>query len=440
MNYSRLLFFLCFWLLYSPQLFSQNNSHKWSVGGAYVVTNMEGLFNQKALKPNNYTGGVKIFLGRYLSPSFNLRLEGSYGNLFYPKVSFYPERTLAVFTQQNFFDAAFLIEYKLNNNYLVKENSIIQPHVFIGFGTNNMNRDMNTYFPFGAGLKFKVTNWLALNLETTYKVNIDNSYSYLQHQAGLIFSFGKKGKSTIVENTNIEKATSDLKDLAILTSDYDKDGVDDASDECPYLFGTIAMSGCPDSDGDNVGDSRDKCPTEKGLLENGGCPIKTIDSDGDGVEDVNDKCPTEKGLMSNGGCPFVPEITTIKEEKKQIDSGKTLSNEMINIGVNTELFYLLSTSELNEKNIKTLDALAKYIVKMDIQKITIKGYTSTSGTDKINIDLAVARAQKVSNYLYSQGVNMRKMSVQGWGPYNPKYNNSLPEEAIKNQRVEIILE
>jgi flagellar motor protein MotB len=35
---------------------------------------------------------------------------------------------------------------------------------------------------------------------------------------------------------------------------------------------------------------------------------------------------------------------------------------------------------------------------------------------------------------------MRKMSVQGWGPYNPKYNNSLPEEAIKNQRVEIILE
>ena len=120
MNYSRLLFFLSFWLLYSPHLFSQNNIHKWSVGGAYVVTNMEGLLNQKALKPNNYAGGIKIFFGRYLSPSFNLRLEGSYGNLFYPKVSFYPERTLAVFTQQNFFDAAFFIEYKLNNNYLVK--------------------------------------------------------------------------------------------------------------------------------------------------------------------------------------------------------------------------------------------------------------------------------------------------------------------------------
>ncbi len=428
-------------LLTSQDVFSQNSTHKWAVGVGYSVTNMEGLLDRKALRPNNYTGGVNLFIGRYLSPSFNFRLAGLYGNVFYPKVTFYPERELGIFNQQNFVDASFLVEYKFNNNYVIKENSIVQPYFFIGLGINNMNRDLNTFFPFGGGLKFKVTDWVAINLETSYKANIDNSYSYFQHHAGLIFSLGKNKKEKNVANTNLGKVNNDLKDLAIITSDYDKDGLDDSSDECPYVFGSKDLNGCPDSDADNIGDSRDRCPTEKGTIENQGCPLKIEDTDGDGVEDNKDKCPTEKGLMSNSGCPFVPDLAKIEEASTMIEGDKKLSKTTtIKIANNTELFYLSSSSDLSELNRQTLDAIALYINENNVAKVVIKGYTSHTGTDKMNIDLSLARAIKASNYLSSRGVNFRKMSVQGWGHYNAKYNNLMTEEAYKNQRVEVVLE
>jgi len=54
--------------------------------------------------------------------------------------------------------------------------------------------------------------------------------------------------------------------------DSDNDGVNDLTDECPMVWGTRELYGCPDSDGDGIGDSRDKCPFEKGSTLGSGCP------------------------------------------------------------------------------------------------------------------------------------------------------------------------
>ena len=422
---SILFLFLTVVLLQVP-LMSQNVMHKWSIGAGYTVTNIEGLLNKKNLKPGNYTGGTNLLIGRYLSPSFNIRLQGMYGNAYYPLVTNYPNTIEGVFRQQNFFDASFLMEYKFNNNYLFKENAIVQPYLFIGLGTNTMNHDWNTYFPWGGGVKFKVTNWMTINLETTYKVNLDNSYNYLQHQAGLIFSLGKTKKTT-VDNTGLDKIKNDLKDLTITTTDSDNDGIDDANDECPYVAGSKEMNGCPDADADGISDSRDKCPNEFGLIENNGCPLKVIDTDGDGVPDDKDQCPSEKGMITNKGCP-VAAIVEQKEEKVDVSQNYT------------ELFYPVAGFELNDQQKKTLDNLIEYLQAHSYKKITIKGYTSNTGADKLNIDLSLQRASKVSNYLSLKGISLRLISIQGWGPYNAKYNNSTPEGALKNQRVEVVIE
>ena len=427
MNHLKSTFFLCMTilLLHAP-LWSQNAMHKWSIGAGYTVTNMEGLLNKKNLKPGNYTGGANLFIGRYLSPTFNVRLQGMYGNVYYPLVTNYPNVVEGVFRQQNFFDASFLMEYKFNNNYLFKEDAIVQPYLFIGFGTNTMNNDWNTYFPWGGGVKFKVTNWMAINLETTYKVNLDNSYNYLQHQAGLIFSLGKTKKAP-VDNFSLEKINNDLKDLAVITTDSDKDGIDDTNDECPYVAGVKEMNGCPDGDADGISDSRDKCPNEFGLTENNGCPAKVVDTDGDGISDDKDRCPAEQGTISNQGCPVVS-----NPEKKQ-DNIQPSENIL-------ELFYPTSGYELSDLQKKSLDGFIDYIVAHPVNKIIIKGHTSNTGPDQLNVDLSMNRALKVSNYLASKGISLRLISVQGWGSYNQKYDNATPEGALKNQRVEVVLE
>lgn len=436
----RLIFllFLLSNILGTELLMAQTNKHPWSIGIGYNVSNMEGLLNQKYFTARNYSGGLKLAVSRYLSPSFNIRLDGAYGSIFYPKVTFYPLREKGVFNQMNFFESSFLFEYKLNNNYIFKENAWVQPYLFIGIGTNNMNKDWNTYFPWGGGLKIKCTSWLAVNLETTYKVNIDNSYSYLQHCAGLVFSMGKAVKSKNTDGVvQTQKVKKDLKDLNTKVSiDTDKDGISDSEDECPFIAGPNNLKGCPDADGDGIADVKDDCPNEKGIVANKGCPEKILDSDLDGVLDNEDKCPSEKGSKLNNGCPLVEKM--IEEKIVDLNSQDIKNNNIVSVlPTSLELFYPLSGSQLNDEQKKSLDNLILQLNSNTYSVIKVNGYTSNTGNDNINIKLSMDRAITVINYLSSKGIDMNKMRAYGFGPYNAKYTNATPEESVKNQRVVI---
>jgi outer membrane protein OmpA-like peptidoglycan-associated protein/major membrane immunogen (membrane-anchored lipoprotein) len=101
------------------------------------------------------------------------------------------------------------------------------------------------------------------------------------------------------------KTTSGGNDTAVSKStlpDDDYDGVANAEDKCPYIFGTARTNGCPDADLDGIQDSEDSCPDEKGYANLKGC----LDRDYDGVIDPEDKCPDAygEGLL---GCPNADE-------------------------------------------------------------------------------------------------------------------------------------
>jgi outer membrane protein OmpA-like peptidoglycan-associated protein len=433
---NHILTILAFTFFVSSAIHAQNRFHPWGLGISYNVSNMEGLFNQKFFTARNYSGGIKIHASRYISHSFNARLETTYGSIYYPKVEAYPRRTPSIFNQQNFFESSFLIEYKLNNNYIFKENAYVQPYLFIGLGTNTLNKDWNTFFPWGAGFKIKCTNWMAVNLETCFKVNIDNSYNYLQHNAGLIFSIGRAIEKTNNSIAFNKKVKSDLKEVNdVKPKDSDSDGIDDAIDECPFLAGISQFAGCPDSDGDGIPDSKDACPTEKGSIENNGCMPKIIDSDGDGVADKDDQCPYVKGIAFKFGCPELSKVTTtfIEDKTKNNAINNTLNS-------NVEIFYTTSISILNEDQKTILDDLASRLKSSSFSKLKINAYTSNIGSSESNIKLAMNRALTVLNYLASKGISQKQMGAYGYGPFNPKYNNANPTESIKNQRVEIIIE
>lgn len=421
------LFLFCT-CLYGQQALAQNQFHPWGLGISYNVSNMEGLFDQRFFKVRNYSGGVKLHVSRYLSPSFNVRLEGTYASIYYPQVTFYPTREKGVFNQQNFFETSFLFEYKLNNNYIFKENAYVQPYLFIGLGTNTMNKDWNAFFPWGAGFKIKCTKWMAVNLETCFKVNIDNSFNYLQHNAGLIFSVGKAIKKANTTAAIEQKVKEDLKDLEINNvQDSDKDGVLDANDECPFLAGSAMLSGCPDQDADGVADSKDLCPGEKGSIENKGCPAKIEDGDADGVADAADKCPLVAGPVSNNGCP----ISLDDKANETVNNSNNLTS--------LEVFYNTSSAMLSANQKEELDAFAAANISKAYSRILICGYTSNTGNKDINIKLSMDRALNVLNYLASKGFSPKLMNIKSYGPYEAKYDNTIPNQSIKNQRVEITI-
>ena len=85
--------------------------------------------------------------------------------------------------------------------------------------------------------------------------------------------------------------------------DWDKDGIPDNQDNCPY----VPNSDQNDTDDDGIGDACDNCPyvpnPDQNDTDNDGIGDVCDDSDGDGVMDANDACP--KCASSNSWQPVL---------------------------------------------------------------------------------------------------------------------------------------
>ncbi|PYG96904.1 cell envelope biogenesis protein OmpA, partial [Arthrobacter stackebrandtii] len=67
------------------------------------------------------------------------------------------------------------------------------------------------------------------------------------------------------------------------------------------------------------------------------------------------------------------------------------------------------------------------------------GFTDSTGSRQHNMDLSQRRAQAVSTYLTSQGVDASRISVRGMGPDQPIASNADANGRAQNRRVEVNL-
>ncbi|MGF6098307.1 OmpA family protein [Pseudomonas sp. 18175] len=86
-----------------------------------------------------------------------------------------------------------------------------------------------------------------------------------------------------------------------------------------------------------------------------------------------------------------------------------------------------------------LNNLANSLKQFNQNAIEIVGYTDSTGSRQLNMDLSQRRAQSVANYLTSQGVSSANLSVRGAGPDNPIASNADVNGRAQNRRVEVNL-
>jgi len=205
--------------------------------------------------------------------------------------------------------------------------------------------------------------------------------------------------------------------------DSDGDGIPDNEDKCPAVPGIFKYQGCPipDTDGDGINDDDDSCPTVPGIAKYHGCPVP--DSDGDGINDEDDKCPTQQGLKENQGCPMVKKDVI---EKINTDAQK--------IYFETGSFVLLP------KSYKFLDDVIKILHDDPNLKIQIEGHTDNVGSPEMNLLLSDKRATAVLDYLHTKAnLNMKRLSVKGFGLSRPVADNKTSQGRVLNRRVELKL-
>ncbi len=310
----------------------------------------------------------------------------------------------------------------------------------IGFGTANAL----------VGVKFWFNDYLALNLQSTFKNAFEDSYgiTHFQHSAGIVFQFG--GKDT--DGDGIYDKDDECPETPGLAEfngcpDTDGDGIEDRNDACPNTPGLAEFNGCPDTDGDGIPDPQDECPTVAGLAALNGCP----DSDGDGIADKDDACPNEAGPRENNGCPWPDRDGdgVVDKDDQCPDVAGTVANngcpeltveviKALNDYAKTILFDTGKTT-LKPASLKVLDNVVDILKEYSNARFHIDGHTDSVGSEANNQTLSEGRAASVVNYLIERGIASNRLVARGFGESKPIAPNTTKEGRTTNRRTEINL-
>ncbi|MFK7700550.1 OmpA family protein [Pseudomonas caspiana] len=131
---------------------------------------------------------------------------------------------------------------------------------------------------------------------------------------------------------------------------------------------------------------------------------------------------------------------------------KALRESMANTGVEVQrqgdqiklimpgnITFATDSSAIASSFYSPLNNLAGSLKQFNQNNIEIVGYTDSTGSRQHNMDLSQQRAQSVSTYLTSQGVDPARLSVRGAGPDQPIASNADVNGRAQNRRVEVNL-
>ena len=114
--------------------------------------------------------------------------------------------------------------------------------------------------------------------------------------------------------------------------------------------------------------------------------------------------------------------------------------DAVKVTFNSGILFATNKADLNNNSKMELNNLANIMRQNSDVSIDIKGYTDSTGSDKINNPLSLNRAQSVANYLTQNGVPYAQLkNVQGFGSSNPVASNDTEAGRQQNRRVEVYL-
>lgn len=449
--------------------FSQTADYPWAIGAGVHWTGFSNInlplkdqFNGMKFQG----GAADISVSRYFNRFFNMQLTTGFLSLARGEYENYTITSNPYW----YFDIDGQLKFL---GSVIKEDAILTPYVYFGFGNQYMNEVHDLKAQTGLGLDIRTGEHIVIYARADYVFTTNKeSICYVHPHVGLKYRFTTKhdmDKDGIVDEedrcpevfglaalkgcpdkdgdgvADIDDKCPDVKGLVALQGcpdrdgdgitdaddrcpdaagskalngcpDKDKDGIADIDDNCPDVAGIAKFKGCPDTDGDGIMDKDDACPTVAGLVALKGCP----DLDGDGITDLEDKCPTVPGTIKNKGCPDMTEV----EREQVIKIGKA-----IYFATNKDIIKKESEAPLNE--------LALILSKYPKMLMQIEGNTDNVGNDEFNLKLSQARAEAVKKYLVGKGIAEDRLTAVGYGETKPIADNKTAAGKAQNRRVDL---
>jgi outer membrane protein OmpA-like peptidoglycan-associated protein len=129
-----------------------------------------------------------------------------------------------------------------------------------------------------------------------------------------------------------------------------------------------------------------------------------------------------------------------EEIKKSVPDAKVERvGEGIVVEFSSNVLFAFDKSSLSADSKISLDKLVKVLNGYPDTNIEVQGHTDSKGSVKYNQTLSENRANVVSSYLFSNGINKSRVTIRGFGETVPKYDNGTADGRTQNRRVEFLI-
>ena len=121
-----------------------------------------------------------------------------------------------------------------------------------------------------------------------------------------------------------------------------------------------------------------------------------------------------------------------------VEVSQTRDNQL-KIAIPTDISFDSGSAEVRPGMRPVLDELARNLRSQPAAIVQIIGHTDSTGSDAVNDPLSVNRASRTRDYLVAQGVDARRIAIDGRGAREPVADNSTEAGRARNRRIEIFV-
>jgi outer membrane protein OmpA-like peptidoglycan-associated protein len=118
------------------------------------------------------------------------------------------------------------------------------------------------------------------------------------------------------------------------------------------------------------------------------------------------------------------------------DTQSTARGMIVNL---PDILFDLNESTLKPEAKLVIAKLAGILLIMSDLNLRIEGHTDSTGSADYNQRLSERRAESVYDFLFEQGIEAMRMTVEGYGQERPIADNTTKDGRSKNRRVEIVI-
>jgi OmpA-OmpF porin, OOP family len=326
--------------------------------------------------------------------------------------------------------------YRLEGLYNFMPDKRLVPFVAVGIGGQSLKYDTagdidrnRLVADYGAGLKYHLTDMIALRADVRHVLAFGSAYNNLEYTLGIVFSFGGKKEQAISRVAEQAPAASITAPINLSAA---------AVSESQINLNWNSVEGATgykiSRDGQYVTSSPTAALPDKGLNANTRyCyTVTALDQANKESDPSNTACATT---------PAPPVVETMKKDA-EAEASAAVAKEMFEKGratINVEFDF--DKANIKPKYHQEIKKFATVMKNHPELKVIIEGHTDNIGGAKYNQKLSQRRSDSVKNYMVKKfGIDESRLTAKGYGLTKPIASNKNKAGRQKNRRVEAAID